>query len=86
MVNLSLQDPATTGEKLPNYIKKQLISIQLIRMCLSIAIKDSAYTCKNGLAKLVLFQGEKEGRQQVRLGRGETNGTKKLKYILGILI
>lgn len=22
MVNLSLQDPATTGEKLPNYIKK----------------------------------------------------------------
>lgn len=55
-------------------------------MCLSIAIEDSAYTCENGLAKLVLFQGEKEGRQQVRLGRGETNGTKKLKYILGILI
>lgn len=26
MVNLSLQDPATTGEKLPNYIKKQLNS------------------------------------------------------------
>ena len=26
MVNLSLQDPATTGEKLLNYIKKQLNS------------------------------------------------------------
>ena len=55
-------------------------------MCLSIAIKDSAYTCENGLAKSVLFQEEKVGRQQVRLGRGETNGTKKLKYILGRLL
>ena len=82
MVNLSLQDPATTGEKPKITIKNN--SIQLIRI--EYRNKGQRMHLQKWVSQISTLSGRKRGPTASEAWQGRKNGTKKLKYILGRLL